>query len=80
MVSTGLFAQTGSESSPESLPKLERFLIDQADRSLDPCTDFFQYSCSKWIKANPIPADQPGWGAFSALQIWNVAAVRQTLE
>ncbi|MBV8477243.1 MAG: M13 family metallopeptidase [Acidobacteria bacterium] len=80
MVSTGLFAQSGSESSPEPLPKLERFIIDQADRSLDPCTDFFQYSCSKWIKANPIPADQPGWGAFSALQIWNVAAVRQTLE
>ena len=39
--------------------RVERFSIDQVDKSLDPCTDFFQYACSKWIKANPIPA-RPG--------------------
>ncbi|MGZ6317451.1 MAG: M13 family metallopeptidase, partial [Anaerolineales bacterium] len=27
-----------------------------------------------------IPADQPAWGTFNALEIWNDAAVRQTLE
>ena len=62
------------------MPALEHFSIDQVDKTLDPCSDFFQYACGKWIKANPIPADQGGWGTFNALAIWNVAAVRNTLE
>ena len=37
-------------------------------------------SGSKWIKANPIPADLPGQTAFGKLAIWNIAAVRDTLE
>jgi putative endopeptidase len=66
--------------SASAMPKLERFDPNQADKSLDPCSDFFQYACSKWIKANPIPPDQAGWGTFNALAIWNVAAVHRTLE
>jgi len=62
------------------MPALERFSIDQVDKTLDPCTDFFQYACGKWIKANPIPADQGGWGTFNMLAIWNIAAVHNTLE
>ena len=60
--------------------KLERFDPAMADKSLDPCNDFFQYACSKWIKANPIPADQSSWGTFNSLVLWNIAAVRETLE
>ena len=60
--------------------KLEHFDPAMADKSLDPCSDFFQYACSKWMKANPIPADQAGWGTFNSLALWNIAAVRETLE
>ena len=63
-----------------SMPNLERFNPEQADKSLDPCNNFFQYACSKWIKANPIPSDQAGWGTFNALGIWNLAALHDTLE
>ncbi|HSS97899.1 MAG TPA: M13 family metallopeptidase, partial [Terriglobales bacterium] len=42
--------------------------------------DFFQYACNKWSKANPIPADQASWGTFNSLALWNIAAVRETLE
>jgi len=61
-------------------PSREHFSVDQLDSSADPCTDFFQYACGKWIKENPIPADQAGWGTLNSLAIWNVSAVRQTLE
>ena len=62
------------------MPEVEHFTLEQVDKSLDPCTDFFQYACSKWVKANPIPADQGGWGTFNLLALWNIAAVRNTLE
>jgi putative endopeptidase len=71
----GLLAQSSA-----SMPKLEHFDPDMVDHKLDPCSDFFEYSCSKWMKANPIPADQASWGTFNSLALWNLAAVRETLE
>ncbi len=75
-----LCAASFAQTSPSAMPDLERFSLDQVDKSLDPCTDFFQYACSKWIKANPIPPDQAGWGTFNSLALWNIAAVHNTLE
>jgi|KBSMisStaDraftv2_1062788.scaffolds.fasta_scaffold54406_2 endothelin-converting enzyme/putative endopeptidase len=77
---TTSFAQSDAAPSSSSMPALQRFSIDQVDKTLDPCSDFFQYACGKWIKANPIPADQGGWGTFNMLAIWNIAAVHNTLE
>jgi len=74
------FAQNAPAESQSSMPAIEHFSPDQADKSLDPCSDFFQYACSKWIKANPIPPDQTRSGTFAKLFIWNVAAVHNTLE
>src|ERR1700722_10794477 len=65
---------------PDAMPSLEHFNPDQVDKTLDPCSDFFQYACGKWIKANPIPADQAASGTSTKLFIWNVAAVRNTLD
>jgi predicted metalloendopeptidase len=39
-------------------PQLDHFDVTQVDRSLDPCVDFYQYTCKKWIAKNPIPPDQ----------------------
>jgi putative endopeptidase len=61
-------------------PKLEHFDPNMVDRTLDPCQDFYQYACSKWNAANPIPPDQVAWGTGSGLQYWNENIVREALE
>src|SRR5580704_4590821 len=71
-------AGAADESKPA--PKLEHFDPNLVDSALSPCDDFYKYSCSKWLTANPIPADQVYWSTGSTLQLWNEAALRETLE
>jgi putative endopeptidase len=61
-------------------PKLEHFDPNMVDRNLDPCKDFYQYACSKWNAANPIPPDQVAWGTGSGLRYWNDNILRDALE
>ena len=50
------------------------------DRTVDPCVDFFKYSCGSWIKNNPIPPDQSSWDTYSKMQDENSARLRAILE
>jgi putative endopeptidase len=59
---------------------LTRFDLKVVDKQLNPCSDFYQYSCSTWRTANPIPADQVAWSTGSNLQIWNETVLRETME
>jgi endothelin-converting enzyme/putative endopeptidase len=54
--------------------------VTSMDRSVDPCVDFFAYSCGGWIKNNPIPADQSSWDTYSKMQDENLARLRGILE
>ena len=55
-------------SGPTTIPKQPiSFDVKAIDKTADPCTDFYQYSCGNWQKNNPIPADQTRWGRFNEL-------------
>src|ERR1700692_4223456 len=75
---TGNPARTAEET--KSVPKLEHFDPNLVDRQLNPCDDFYKYSCSKWLSANQIPPAQVFWGTGSKLQLWNEAVLRETME
>ena len=70
----------GASADQAKEPKLEHFDPNLVDKSLDPCNDFYKYSCSKWLAANPIPADQVYWSTGSGLEFWNENLLRETLE
>jgi putative endopeptidase len=72
-------AQSSSGEAGKLAPQLDHFDPKNVDSSIDPCTDFYQYSCKRWIAGNPAPPDEVFWGAFGKLQLWNTAALRQTV-
>jgi len=70
-------AQAQQPGSPKTEPALD---INAMDRSIDPCVDFFAYSCGGWIKKNPIPADQSAWDTYSKMQDENLSQLRGILD
>src|SRR5229473_3313859 len=54
--------------------------VNSLDLSVDPCTDFFTYSCGGWLKKNPIPPDKTSWGLSSKLADDNRLLLREILE
>jgi len=70
-------AQQAAPASAKHEPALD---VTSMDRSVDPCVDFFQYSCGGWIKNNPIPPDQSSWDTYSKMQDENRERLRGILE
>ncbi|MFZ0864120.1 MAG: M13 family metallopeptidase [Candidatus Sulfotelmatobacter sp.] len=68
-------AQQSATEKPE--PALD---VTSMDRSVDPCVDFFTYSCGGWIRRNPIPPDQSSWDTYSKMQDENLGRLRGILE
>ena len=50
-----------------SLPYTPGLDLKAMDRSVDPCEDFYQYTCGGWMKSNPIPPDQATWNVYRKL-------------
>src|SRR5688572_6498130 len=48
--------ESGSKASGVDILKVN------VDSSVNPADDFFEYANGGWIKNNPIPGDETGWG------------------
>jgi endothelin-converting enzyme/putative endopeptidase len=71
----GLAAQPVTE-----LPYSPSLDLTSMDPSVQPCQDFYRYSCGNWSKKNPIPADQASWDVYGKLAYDNERLLWGMLE
>ena len=60
-------AQQPAPQPIQAMPYSPSLDLSSLDRSVDPCVDFYKFSCGGWQKNNPIPADQSGWSVYAKL-------------
>lgn len=89
LLSLSAAAQSSSDTLPKplaasvsatTLPYRPSLDVSSMDKSVDPCVDFFRYSCGGWKRADPIPPDRTSWGVYAKLYEDNLGLLRAILE
>jgi endothelin-converting enzyme/putative endopeptidase len=65
---------------PASTSELRVFDPSLIDKTVDPCQNFYRYSCNGWFKRNPLPPDQTSYGRFTELYEINRQHLKLILE
>lgn len=65
---------------PTVTKNLGDVLGSHMDSSVHPGDDFFEYANGGWLKKNPIPNSENGWGIFNLVEDENLARIRKIRE
>jgi endothelin-converting enzyme/putative endopeptidase len=72
--------QTSAPVAAPAAPELRVFDPSLIDKTVDPCQNFYRFSCNGWFQRNPLPADQASYGRFTELAELNRLRLKQILE
>src|SRR5277367_539911 len=67
LAALGLPAQQPAAQPIQVMPYSPSLDVTSLDRTVDPCVDFYKFTCGGWMKNNPIPADQASWSVYAKL-------------
>ena len=76
---TGIMVHAQTTPLPAAT-ELRVFDPSLIDKSVDPCDNFYRYSCNGWFKRNPLPPDQTSYGRFTELYELNRLHLKPILE
>jgi putative endopeptidase len=79
LAATPAYSQNATSAAPVA-PELHVFDTSLIDKTVDPCKNFYRYSCNGWFKRNPLPPDQTSYGRFTELFELNRLHLKQILE
>jgi len=63
-----------------SCVQLASLVLSGMNQSVDPCTDFYNFSCGMWAQDNVIPEGYPRYSTFDQLNVRNQIALKKILE
>jgi putative endopeptidase len=69
-----------NENSNNSNAALADILHAHIDTTIQAGDDFFEYTNGGWLKANPIPASESGWGIFNLVEDENQTRIKTISE
>ncbi|XP_031624071.1 endothelin-converting enzyme homolog [Contarinia nasturtii] len=55
-------------------------ILSSMDQSIDPCDDFYAFTCNGWIKKNPIPVGRASWSINGKIKQNNNLVLKNILE
>ncbi|XP_078330083.1 endothelin-converting enzyme 1-like isoform X2 [Crassostrea virginica] len=56
------------------------YILGKMDQTVDPCKDFYRYTCGNWMRTTKIPASRSRYNIFSEIEDQNKEKVRTILE
>ena len=60
--------------------KASNYVIDYLDEKINPCEDFYQFSCGKWLENIQIPSGNSKWTSFTELSENNHLKLKNILD
>ncbi|XP_052789868.1 endothelin-converting enzyme homolog isoform X2 [Mya arenaria] len=64
---SGKCDQTDSPCTSTECVQGAAYILNKMDTSIDPCTDFYTFSCGNWLKTTPFPPSKNKYGAFGMI-------------
>jgi putative endopeptidase len=65
--SASLLVPAHAQQPLQAMPFSPVLDVNSLDRRVDPCNDFYKFTCGGWQKNNPIPNDQSSWSVYAKL-------------
>lgn len=64
----------------EVCQSISQRISEGIDTTVNPCEDFYEFSCGNWIRRNPIPDDRSWWSPWSISRIQLKRQIRKLLD